>query len=49
MGFRRVAGSQALPAGWSLYRYDIHDYKTTPDWLNKRYWANPERWDQERW
>lgn len=32
-----------------LYHYDIYDYKHTPDWLNSKYWANPERWDQERW
>ncbi len=32
-----------------LYRYDLHDYKTTPDWLNPRFWAHPERWDKDYW
>lgn len=27
------------------YRYDIHDYKQVPDWLNSKYWAHPERWE----
>lgn len=49
LGYRRSANSRSLTSGWALYYYDIHDYKPTPDWLNKRYWANPERWDQERW
>ncbi len=34
---------------WRLYRFNIHDYKDVPDWLNSRYWANPERWGRERW
>ena len=32
-----------------LYYYDIYDYKEVPDWLNDRFWANPERWGKERW
>jgi Family of unknown function (DUF6231) len=32
-----------------LYGFDLHDYKTTPDWLNSRYWAHPELWDRYRW
>lgn len=32
-----------------MYKFDIADYKDTPDWLNAKYWANPERWDKERW
>lgn len=34
---------------WRLYRFNIHDYKDVPDWLNSRYWANPERWGKARW
>lgn len=33
----------------SIYYYDIYDYKLTPDWLNSKHWANPHRWDVERW
>lgn len=32
-----------------LYHYDIYDYKTTPDWLNPKHWANPDMWDKARW
>lgn len=35
--------------GATLYGYDIDNYKTTPDWLNARHWANPERWNKDRW
>ena len=49
LGFRRSADSRGLDTPIAIYRYDIHDYKTTPDWLNSRYWANPERWDRDRW
>ena len=34
---------------WHMYKFDLADYKLTPDWLNARYWAHPERWDKERW
>jgi hypothetical protein len=33
----------------ALYRFDLYDYKPTPDWLNPRFWANPEMWDRYRW
>lgn len=36
-------------AGLHLYRYDLDDYKTTPDWFNPRFWAHPERWDKDYW
>lgn len=26
-----------------LFAYAIDDYKKTPDWLNSRFWAHPER------
>ena len=32
-----------------LYRFDINDYKKTPDWFNADHWANPELWDKYRW
>lgn len=47
-GYSRV-GDGATDAGESLYRFDIADYKTTPDWLNDRYWANPQLYDKFRW
>lgn len=32
-----------------LYRFDLYDYKPTPEWLNARHWANPELWGKYRW
>ncbi|RJS92067.1 DUF6231 family protein [Salinisphaera sp. Q1T1-3] len=49
LGFRQAAAARALASPYWLYRYDIQDYKLTPDWLSSRHWANPERWGKERW
>ncbi len=46
-GFTRLA--EMDPADGVLYGFDVASYKTTPDWLNPRYWANPELWDKYRW
>lgn len=46
-GFRRLS-----PAGLEIpvyFGFDIATYKTTPDWLNPRNWANPELFDKYRW
>jgi hypothetical protein len=32
-----------------VYAFDIDSYKSTPDWLNNKYWANPELWDKFWW
>lgn len=38
-GFRRLlAAPDAV-----LHEYRLRDYKLPPDWLNARFWANPER------
>ncbi|MCC2636522.1 MAG: hypothetical protein K0Q68_241 [Moraxellaceae bacterium] len=34
---------------WQAWSYDIRTYKAVPDWLNPRFWANPENWDKFRW
>jgi len=33
----------------ALYTYDLADYKQVPDWLNNKYWANPEMFDKYWW
>lgn len=33
----------------SLWLFNILSYKQVPDWLNAKYWANPENWDKYRW
>jgi hypothetical protein len=32
-----------------VFYHDLYDYKPTPDWLNNRFWANPELWNKYRW
>lgn len=34
---------------WAVFQFDLFNYKTTPDWLNSKHWANPEMWDKARW
>lgn len=33
----------------ALFKYNISDYKKTPDWLNSNNWANPEMWGKYWW
>lgn len=49
LGFTRVGefDSRGLPV--HMYAFDIEHYKTTPDWLNSRYWANPELFGKFWW
>jgi len=53
-GFRRMAQTtmaelteqDGMSGDWPIiYEYRLADYKRTPDWLNAKYWANPERFD----
>ena len=40
-----------LPSASSLtlWQFNLYDYKHLPNWLNSKYWANPENWDKYRW
>lgn len=33
----------------ALWQFNLYDYKRLPNWLNSKYWANPENWDKRRW
>lgn len=33
----------------TLFTYDLLDYKQVPDWLNSRFWANPENFGKYWW
>ena len=33
----------------TLYTYDLHEYKQVPDWLNAKFWANPENFGKYWW
>ena len=32
-----------------FWQFNILTYKQVPDWLNARFWANPENWNKFRW
>jgi len=34
---------------YALYSYAIEDYQFKKEWLNSRYWANPDNFDKYRW
>ncbi|MCK6252212.1 DUF6231 family protein [Pseudomonas fragi] len=38
-------GDQVL----TLFTYDLREYKQVPDWLNARFWANPENFGKYWW
>jgi hypothetical protein len=33
----------------TLFTYDVREYKQVPDWLNARFWANPENFGKYWW
>ena len=33
----------------TLFTYDLREYKQVPDWLNARFWANPENFGKYLW
>lgn len=42
LGYETLAADAAEPI--TLYQFDLATYKQVPDWLNARFWANPQRW-----
>lgn len=42
LGYEALAAIEAEEV--ALYQFDMATYKQVPDWLNARFWANPERW-----
>ncbi len=33
----------------TLFTYDLYDYKQIPDWLNAKFWANPQNFGKYWW
>jgi len=44
-GFKRIAELK----GYQAWGFDIHTYKEVPDWLNAKFWANPQNWGKYWW
>jgi len=34
---------------YQIFSYAIEDYQFKKEWLNSRYWANPDNFDKYRW
>lgn len=49
LGFIAKAKLRVKQKPVCVYTYDINTYKTTPDWLNNKFWANPELWGKYWW
>lgn len=49
LGLTRQARFEIAGEHWQAWSYDIRTYKSVPDWLNPRFWANPENWGKYRW
>lgn len=49
LALTRQARFELEGEAWQAWSYDIRTYKSVPDWLNPRFWANPENWDKFRW
>lgn len=46
MGLKHIAGTGD---GLQVFSYAIENYQPKRDWLNSRFWANPEMYDKYRW
>ncbi|RYY79107.1 MAG: hypothetical protein EOO69_08120 [Moraxellaceae bacterium] len=46
LGFSQI---EQLPQNLVIWQFNILAYKQVPDWLNSKYWANPENWNKYRW
>lgn len=49
LGLQRVAEYDADQQRFGLFKYNLSEYKKTPDWLNADNWANPEMWGKYSW
>ncbi|MDZ4298094.1 MAG: DUF6231 family protein [Moraxellaceae bacterium] len=49
LGLQRQARFEHNNVLFEAWSFDIKTYKAVPDWLNPRFWANPENWNKFRW
>ena len=49
LGFSLLAEYNSNQHLVHIYAFDIASYKATPAWLNNKYWANPELFDNYWW
>ena len=49
LGFTQLLQEIEPDSHIRLWQFNILAYKEVPDWLNSKYWANPQNWDKYRW
>lgn len=49
MGMKRQARYSRQARDYAIYAFSLKNYKPAPDWLNSRFWANPELYGKFRW
>jgi len=49
LGFSLLAEFHSNDHLVHIYAFDIASYKTTPEWLSSKYWANPEIFNKYWW
>lgn len=47
LGFSQI--EQLPESQLIIWQFNILSYKQIPDWLNSKFWANPENWGKFRW
>lgn len=49
LGFTQLIDKTSHAENFALWQFNILTYKHVPDWLNSKFWANPENWNKFRW
>lgn len=49
LGLTQLIDKDSHQFDFALWQFNILTYKQVPDWLNAKFWANPENWDKYRW
>lgn len=49
LGFTQLIDKTAHAQDLALWQFNILTYKHVPDWLNSKFWANPENWNKFYW
>lgn len=49
MGMQQIAKFNPANDTPEIWYFSLETYKRVPEWLNSRFWANPEKFDKYRW
>lgn len=49
LGLRQIAEIKIQNISRQVFYHALETYKRVPDWLNNKYWANPDLYGKYRW